>query len=191
MTIPIETLGRLLSCDADAGKLFWRTRTPDMFAHTPGRTADHACANWNARFAGREAFTINAANGYLCGTLLWKRHFAHRIIWAMTHGDWPETVDHINGNRADNRISNLRRASRKENNRNCAAHSDNSSGLKGVSWDAARGKWRAQICHDGLNRTLGRFDRKEDALTAYVGASRDLHAEFGRAEDLYTIERDA
>lgn len=87
-------------------------------------------------------------------------------------------VDHINGNRLDNRKSNLRAATNAQNNQNKRSPRNNRSGYKGVSWCKERNKWAAQIQVNGRQKNLGRFDNVEDAIRAYDEAARKLHGEF-------------
>lgn len=170
-----ETLPALLDYDPDSGKLFWKSRPIEMFKSKRG------FSTWNSRFAGNEAFTAST-NGYRVGPVNYKLCMAHRVVWAMTYGYWPEyDVDHINGDRADNRLVNLREASRSENNCNSGVRSDNSSGYRGVSWHSQYGKWEARIYADCVKHHLGYFSTKEDAHSAYVKASKELHGEFSRA----------
>jgi len=101
---------------------------------------------------------------------------AHRLARLYMTGKMPrEQVDHINGVRSDNRFTNLREASHKENQHNARKRADNTSGHKGVSWHAASGKWRADIRVDGIG-----FAHVEDAAAAYAEASARLHKSFGR-----------
>lgn len=91
----------------------------------------------------------------------------------MTTGDWPtDQIDHINGDKGDNRIANLREATNAENNRNTGAGQANTSGFKGVCWDKAKGKWRAQIEIDGRGAHLGYFTTPE---AAYVASAAKHH----------------
>jgi len=101
----------------------------------------------------------------------------HRTILNAPDG---YEVDHIDGDGLNNRRSNLRLASRAENQKNRARPVSNSSGVKGVTWDAARGKWLAQIGSANKHHYLGRFDKIEDAAAAYAAASAKFHGEFGR-----------
>ena len=100
----------------------------------------------------------------------------HRLIWAIVHGKWPEgDLDHINGIRSDNRISNLRDAGRCANaqNQRKASKNNKSTGLLGAYKD--RSRYRAIIRVDGKPLHLGHFDTAEDAHAAYVAAKRNFH----------------
>jgi HNH endonuclease len=100
---------------------------------------------------------------------------AHRLAWLYMNGKWPENdIDHINGDRADNRITNLRDVSVSVNLQNQKkAHIDSKSGLLGVT--KARNKWRAGITVNGKPMHLGYFSSKESAYEAYLSAKRVLH----------------
>jgi hypothetical protein len=179
----IEMLHRLLICDAEAGKLFWRERTPDLFADSK-EGAERSCAKWNARFAGAEAIcSESASHGYLDGAIMGQGVLAHRVIWAMVHGHWPIEVDHINGCRRDNRIGNLRDVTRAENMRNLRRRSDNPSGDAGVWQLPGSGKWRARVKFAGVITDLGRFETREAAVDARKAAcaAMGFHPNHGRA----------
>ena len=104
---------------------------------------------------------------------------AHRVAWVMTHGEWPkEMIDHINGDRSDNRLCNLRQATRSQNLINSKLSSRNSSGFRGVSWCSAKQKWDARIYSATKLRLLGRFKTKEEAIAAYAAAAAELHGDF-------------
>jgi len=104
---------------------------------------------------------------------------AHRLAWFHTYGAWPAgDLDHVNGNRADNRLTNLREASRSENCWNSRKSKNNTSGFKGVFWSVARGKWYAQILVDYRTHNLGYFPTAEAAATAYAEAAARLHGKF-------------
>lgn len=151
----IEMLHKLLVCDAEAGKLYWRKRTPDMFVDGK-RKASHVCSIWNIRYAGKEAFTSNN-KGYRYGTVFNGPVSAHRIIWVMVHGEWPDQIDHINHNRSDNRIGNLRDVSIAENNKNRTMVKHNKSGATGVYWKKKNNKWAASISVNGTVKHIGLF----------------------------------
>ena len=168
-----EVLRQLLRYEPGTGKLFWRERGPEWF------TRGGSAAAWNDAFAGREAFTADDGAGYRQGSIFDQSFRAHRIAWAISYGVWPQNhIDHINGDKSDNRLCNLRDASRSENMSNSQKRVDNTSGFKGVS--RAAGKWVARIYARGKKHHIGYFDTAEDAAAAYAKASAELHGEFGR-----------
>lgn len=135
---------------------------------------------WAARFGKRGIPGAVAGttdwNGYRVVTINGKRHKAHRLAFLVVNGDWPpEAVDHINGDRADNRWSNLRPASPAENQQNRRLQRNNKSGLVGVSWNSRAAKWRAGIRVNGRSLNLGNFDDKHQAHKAHIAAKASLH----------------
>lgn len=99
---------------------------------------------------------------------------AHRLAWAMHHGADPgDEIDHINGDPSDNRIANLRPATRKQNCRNIAA--------AGVRFEEGRQRWLARICVDGRQMNLGRYHTRAEAEQAYRAASVRHFGEFSRS----------
>lgn len=128
---------------------------------------------------GREAGTL-LSNGYRQVGVRGKCYKSHRVAWLLSTGEWPaEDIDHINGNRADNRIVNLRSVSRAINLQNRRkARKGSRSGLIGVSYHKQTGRYNAQIWAGGRNRSLGLFDTAEEAHVAYIDAKRQLHAGF-------------
>ena len=113
----------------------------------------------------------------VCG----QRFLVHRLIWLMHYGVMPvDQIDHINGNRSDNRICNLREADVSRNSMNSKRRSDNSSGIKGVSFDKSRSKWAAYININGRRKAIGRFDSKKLAGATVSAYRKELHKEFAR-----------
>lgn len=107
------------------------------------------------------------------------RILCHRIAWALHYGYWPEqSIDHINGDGFDNRISNLRLATRSQNGRNRGKNANNTSGFKGVSWHSVARKWRAATRINGRRIHIGSFDSAEEAGAAYDRLAREEHGEF-------------
>lgn len=108
-----------------------------------------------------------------------RSYSAHRLAWLHYYGEWPDrTIDHKNGNKADNRITNLRLATHAQNLWNIPGYAEH--GLKGVSFDASHKKWVARIMKHGRRQTIGRFDTAQLAARAYAKAALSLHGEFAR-----------
>jgi hypothetical protein len=132
--------------------------------------------------AGDEAGYVCPTNGYRMVGVNYKRPLVHRVIWKMVHGvDAIKDIDHIDGNRLNNRIENLREATASQNGANAKLGKGNKSGVKGVYWWARVGKWQAAITHRREKIDLGRYDKLEDAATAVRVARERLHGEFARA----------
>ena len=114
-------------------------------------------------------------NGYLYAPLNKKTVGAHRITWMVVYGEYPEnTVDHINGDKSDNNISNLRHVTQATNQQNRRVRSrNNTTGFLGVT--AHRNKFRATIWADGKNLHVGMFGTPEEAHAAYLAKKRELH----------------
>lgn len=96
----------------------------------------------------------------------------------MTHGHWPDVIDHINHDTTDNRISNLRNCSHKENVRNTTSTKGSSSKYLGVYFDASRQKWAAAISPERRKIALGRFDCERKAALAYDAAAKQHFGAF-------------
>lgn len=176
--LSVDTLHKLLICDPDAGKLWWRERGPEWFQ------SDARAQMWNSRWAGKPALNAAQGSGYLMGRIFAKGYLAHRVIFAMCSGQWPEQeVDHINGVRTDNRFLNLREVDRVQNSQNMKINARNTSGRVGVHWIGARGKWLASIRADGRSISLGYFTDLEDARAAREEAEIEhgFHKNHGRA----------
>lgn len=167
----------VLKCDPERGLLFWKERPQRMFS------TKRSCSIWNARYALKEAFTAFRYDGYRFGNLFNRPHRAHRVIWLLSTGEWPvDQIDHIDGNRANNRIVNLREVTNAQNGKNCARRSDNASGVTGISWAARDKKWVAQIRAEGKTECLGYFSDKNEAIAARHAAEVLLgfHPNHGR-----------
>lgn len=119
-------------------------------------------------------------NGYLTISVDGRHCLAHRLAWFYVHGEWPHPyIDHIDRDRQNNAIANLRIATQSQNNANMGLPKDNKSGVKGVWWEASRQRWTARIRKDGRIHHLGRFISIEEAAAAYAAASSRMFGEFG------------
>lgn len=125
---------------------------------------------------GAEAGGTKASHGYRAISVKGKLQLAHRLAWMYVHGRWPEgVIDHINGDKHDNRLSNLRDVSQSENNANARASKRSRSGNRGVFLHP-NGKWRAQVTRKRKATSLGYFEKLEDAVAAYETAASDINA---------------
>lgn len=114
-------------------------------------------------------------DGYIYTVFLEHRCAVHRLVWMYFHGEWPKSqLDHINRDRADNRIENLREASQSLNNVNRAIDSkNNATGFYGVN--EHRGKYQSRLRWNGKRHYLGTFSTPEEAHAAYMEAKLAIH----------------
>jgi hypothetical protein len=116
------------------------------------------------------------AHGYVQVGYLKKMYKAHRLIWAMIHGEFPDgQIDHINGNRSDNRLCNLRVVTQQQNAHNKQKNKRNKSGFTGVCWNKKSSKWQACISVNAVTIYLGVFHTAEQAHAAYLSAKSIHH----------------
>ncbi len=155
--IDVATVRDMLDFDPETGEFAWRN--PIGTKVKAGQRAG------NRRHDGYWRIRV-------CGEL----HLSHRLAWLHAYGVWPtKHIDHINGDTSDNRLCNLRDASRAENAQNQRTPMvTNTSGLLGVSKDGNR--WRARIYVAGHETVIGHFDTPQAAHSAYVEAKRRDHA---------------
>ena len=153
---------------------------PDTGVFTRKRRKD-VRPEWNTRWAGKVAGNLHN-HGYWMLSIDNKRYLAHRIAFIYTYGYEPNEVDHINGDRLDNRICNLRDVTSSENNRNMKRAKNNTSGKTGVYWDKVNSKWMAIAWCENKQHFAGRFARKEDAIKARdeLQVKLDFHANHDR-----------
>lgn len=159
--IEVEKLRELLRYEPETGVFFWLPRSEATCG------TKHETDRWNTRYSGKEPFPEDF-KGYRRIQIFRKRYLAHRVAWAIYTGKWPaEQIDHINGDRSDNRIANLREASRAENNRNKSSSAGSTSQYVGVSWCNKNLKWKVGIWHTGKQHHIGYFQSEVDAASAY------------------------
>jgi len=157
--LSVSDLADVLSYDPETGGLLWTKRVS------------------NNVFAGMKAGVVNG-QGYVVFQYRKVQLQAHRVAWALHCGNWPVAgIDHINGDRSDNRIKNLREANQSQNSANRRLQPNNKCGFKGVR--EKLGKWEAAIW-DGKSVYLGRYDSPEAAHQAYVTEAKRLFGEFAR-----------
>lgn len=176
-----EMLRKLFRYDPESGKLFWATRPVEMFDGPSPRSAAHRQAVWNANNADREAFTA-LTQGYPHGTIFGHKVRAHRVIWKMVTGEEPDCIDHIDGNRANNRWNNLRSVTKADNSLNMARQSRSVRPYPGVVPNLKTGTWYARITKGGKVRFIGTFPTQDEAIAARLAAERQLgfHPNHGR-----------
>lgn len=155
-----DRLREVLTYDPETGVFRWKVRT--SIRVTVGEVAGYL------------------RDGYRFITIDGRKYRAHRLAWLYMYGVWPAELDHVNGDRADNRISNLREATRTQNNANTPIRKNNTSGVKGVCWDKRKRKWMAQIRVRGVQRFLGYYETTEEAGEAYAAAAARYFGEFAR-----------
>jgi hypothetical protein len=162
-----EELHRFFAYDQLTGKLTWKVRPhPQALRIVPGM----------------EAGTIRQQCHYLVVGIRRDYFYAHRIVWKMITGNDPiDQIDHIDGDRLNNRWANLRPASNGQNKCNSSLSRNNKSGVKGVCWDAGHKKWKAYIGIGGKQSRLGRFASIDEAAAAVNDARTKLHGDFARA----------
>lgn len=157
-----DRLREVLRYDHESGVFTWLVRLAD-----------------NVK-AGTEAGCI-AKTGYRLIAIDKRQHRAHRLAWLYVYGSFPAAqIDHINGDRGDNRIANLRPATNAENNRNVGARANNTSGFKGVSFFKKTGRWKAQATINGKNKHIGYYASPEEASAAYEAYVKPHHGEYFR-----------
>lgn len=176
--LTLELVKELLDYEPETGVFFWKERDIKFFTPTEKRTAEHLMKMWNSKWAGKEAFTSDNGQGYLTGAILCLPVKAHRLALFYMTGEWPEQVDHENGNRSDNRFDNLRSVSKAENARNQKKHITNTSGVTGVSWHEPMKCWIARIHVNGERTYLGGSPIFEEA----VKLRKDAEIKYGYHE---------
>lgn len=159
-TLTQERVQHVLSYDPESGVFVWLNPA----SPSPAKKGAVAGSHGN--------------HGYLHICVDRQRCLAHRLAWLYVYGEWPDqAIDHINGDRHDNRVQNLRQASATTNGENRRVPgARNTSGYLGVSWCAQTKRWMAQIAVAGKHHNLGRFDSPSEAHAAYVTAKRLLHS---------------
>ena len=173
-TLPPRSLLReLLDYSPVSGEFTWRPRPREMF-----RT-EHSFRLWNTRYAGKIAGNLAPA-GHRVVAVAHIQYRSHRLVWLYVHGEpVPDVIDHIDGDRLNNRFTNLRAATKSENSANMRIRSSNTTGIKGVG-ALPNGRFRARIMVNFKQVHLGRFDTLEEAAKARFDAAVRLHGAFAK-----------
>lgn len=172
-----ELVAELMRYDPSTGGLEWRERPKESFRSQ----RESEAIRWNARYAGKPAFTAKMGGGYYCGAINKIALQAHVVAWCLHYGKWPSgEIDHINGNRQDNRLENLRNVTRADNARNRRTPRNNTSGVIGVSYCKRDRVWIAHIA----SKRISSHKNKDDAISARKSAEQEMgfHANHGRKE---------
>lgn len=187
LEIPPETIRELLHADAENGHLYFKVRSAKWFAER-AMPAEASARSWNSKYAGTLALNSMSDTGYKFGNLLGKPLKAHRVMWCHYYGEWPSgDLDHINRNKTDNRIENLRETSSHLNSSNTKRDPGAHSPYRGVTWIKRKrfpGKWKATIKHKMKTINLGLFDAELDAARAYNEAAKQLKGDYAVLNDL-------
>jgi nucleoside diphosphate kinase len=107
-----------------------------------------------------------------------KHYLIHRVVFMMHHGYLPQFVDHIDGNRANNKIENLREATHSQNAHNCAIRKDSKTNVKNVSWNKVDKSWKVRIQVNHTRITIGQFKDLELAELVAMEARNKFHGQF-------------
>ena len=134
---------------------------------------------WSVARSGHRAGAVagsSGQDGYRTIMIDGKAYKAHRLAWLLYYGSWPvDQIDHINRVRNDNRIKNLRQATKSENQINSGIYRNNKSGYRGAHWRKATNKWVTTIRGSGKTRHLGVFTTAAEAHESYLRAAQDGH----------------
>lgn len=162
----IAELGEFLRYEPETGHLYWLKR--------PGRFTSKAKP-------GQVAGAKNAG-GYMVINFRRRMFYCHRIAWALVHGTWPVSqIDHIDGDKANNRIANLRLCNHRQNACNSVKR-PGASGTVGVTQVKQTGRWKAQVSENGKHRFIGTYASKHEAAAAYWSAKEQIAGEFFRKD---------
>lgn len=165
-----EYLKECVHYDPDTGVFTWLNRPRNHFRTEKG------CSMFNDRCSGKRADRVKKESGYMRINIDGKPYYAHRLAMLYITGSAPECIDHINGNRSDNWISNLRKATIHENQRNTKGRGGHSKFI-GVQWQPERKSWRAEVSCCG--RRMRRRSKSElDAAMIRDRIAARMHGRF-------------
>ncbi|WP_346827240.1 HNH endonuclease [Serratia inhibens] len=173
MNIPLPSqkyLAERLIYHPSSGEFFWKE-----IAVCNGNDAA-----WNAKYAGKIAGLVCQRYGYRRMCIDGTHYRANRIAWRISTGYDPGElcIDHIDGDKANDAIANLRLVTHSENMRNRGSQSNNASGMKGIYWHRRDKKWIARVCVNRKYQNLGRFKTAGEAFAAYKNGVKKIHGEY-------------
>ncbi|BAR92356.1 endonuclease [Pseudomonas phage PS-1] len=166
-------------------KMLTQARAHELFEYDPELGTFKRLIRVSNAMPGAPAGTVHKATGYTQIRADGRLYLAHRVAFLMMNGRFPEhEVDHINGDRSDNRWANLREVTRTENSRNHALDARNKSGVYGVCWRETHSKWEAVISAGGKRMRLGMHDDFFEAVCARKSAEvrHQFHDNHGRKQ---------
>jgi hypothetical protein len=161
-------------------KILTQARLKELLEYNPETGDFHrVVGRKGAGFSGTKAGS--PSHGYLTIMVDGKNYRCHRLAWLYVYGEFPNGhLDHINREKTDNRISNLRVASKKQNAENTGIQANNKSGHRGVFWNSQKSKWHARIKHHGKTLHLGFFDDPLNASNAYQTKAMQLFTHYAQ-----------
>lgn len=157
--LAFHDVDKILRYDPETGDLYWKERVS------------------RRQKPGDKAGGLNNS-GYMTILIKRKRHSSHRLAWLLAHGEWPNIIDHKNGDRSDNRLANLRNTNRTMNCYNAALSKNNTSGCKGVTFNKSANLWQAAVGEAGRRIYIGVYKTAEEASAAYLQAVEMKAGEF-------------
>jgi hypothetical protein len=150
------------------------------FDHKDGRLYWKKVSHQNKQYlVGQEVGSIHKT-GYRHVTWQGKIHKVHRLIYLLEHGYLPKEIDHINGDRQDNRLENLRDVTRSQNQFNKSMCKNNTSGTRGVSWHKKSNAWLVRVCANGKSKSIGYFKDLELAGLVADEARSIYHGNYAK-----------
>tara|TARA_R110000744_G_C19135209_1_gene537524 strand:- start:121 stop:654 length:534 start_codon:yes stop_codon:yes gene_type:complete len=126
---------------------------------------------------GGEIRAVNS-QGYIQTTINCKFYLVHRLVWLLHYREMAKFIDHINGDRQDNRIENLREVTPSQNAQNRALSANNTSGVKGVHWSRSANKWQATVMVNGIHNYLGVYVDIREAEKAVCDYRKNIHGDY-------------
>lgn len=167
--LSFERVRELLCYDGSTGHFTWKVKP----------------TSWSRVAAGDRAGCLKGPGDYRLIKIDGRSNYEHRVVWLWMTGANPVgQIDHINGNKSDNRFANLRQATGSQNRHNVSVSASNSSGYKGVSWTERYGKWRSGIRINGRYHFFGYFVDPIEAAAVYNFHARRLMGEFARTNKI-------